>query len=209
MSKSIKNIDLNPIRHTIISLHKKSLTNVEITKQLAHLKVNKMLVSRTVSRFLETGDAIPAKKPGKKRSKRTPQVINMIRERIRRYPARSGRKMAREMNMGKSTLQNLLKVDLGLRAFKKQKVAGLTVKNKEERVKRCKRLLKRHDGPDIIFSDEKLFVLEAPLNKQNDRVYGVSLQDLPEGATEVFRYQNASAVMVYHGTWSCIKERQI
>ena len=51
---------------------------------------------------------------------------------------------------------------------------------------------KRQGGPPIIFSDEKLLLLERPLNKQNDRVYGVSLQEIPRNVRATPRYQNAS-----------------
>ena len=56
---------------------------------------------------------------------------------------------------------------------------------------------KRYGGPPIIFSDEKLFLLERPFNKQNDRVYRVSLQQIPCNVRAIPRYQNASGVMVF------------
>ena len=56
---------------------------------------------------------------------------------------------------------------------------------------------KRHGGPPIIFFDKNLFLLEHPLNKQNDRVFGVSLQKIPRNVRTIPRYQNASGVMVF------------
>jgi hypothetical protein len=67
----------------------------------------------------------------------------------------------------------------------------------EKRFKRAKILLSWHAVDEIVFSDEKMFVLEQQLNVQNDRVWSVSLSDIPQEKLTVPRYQNASAVMVW------------
>ena len=92
-----------------------------------------------------------------------------------------------------------------MKAYKKQSSAGLTNRNKLKRVKKCKMIKKRHGGPPIFFSDEKLLLLERPLNKQNDRVYGVSLQEIPRYVRAIPRYQNASGVMVFGAFFKQIK----
>ena len=76
-------------------------------------------------------------------------------------------------------MQNVIKKDLGFSAFKKKKIHELTRENMADRVAKSRLLLKTHASYNIIFSDEKLFTLEATLNKQNDRVYGVFLRDMP------------------------------
>lgn len=68
----------------------------------------------------------------------------------------------------------ILQKDLRNKAFNKQKSHGLTNKNIANRVTRSRLLQKTHAGHNMIFSDEKLFTLDAPLNKQNDRVYEAS-----------------------------------
>jgi len=197
MGKIYSDQQLNPIRDEIIFLHNKKFTPKQILTKLSHHKINERFVFRTLKRYKQTGNALPAKKVGRPRLKRTPDVIKVVRERIRRNPARSGRQLAKSLNMHHSTMQMIIKSDLGLQAFKKQLIAGLTDKNKTERVKRCKMLLSRHGGPDIIFSDEKMFTLERTLNRQNDRVYGASLSEIPRSQRSIPRYQNASAVMVF------------
>lgn len=184
-------------REQVKILHLQGLTNIQIRQKLSHLKLSRLFVYRTIKRYEETGTIVPKKKPGKKRTVRTPAVIKAVKERIRRNPARSGRKMAREMNMSHFAMQSILKKDLGNKPYKKQKIHGLTSKNIADRVARSRLLLKTHAGHNIIFSDEKLFTLEAPLNKQNDRVYGASLRDIPADKRAVERYQNASSVMVW------------
>lgn len=190
-------INLNLIRSEIILLHKQNLKIGDIVKKLQHHNIKRLFVYRTIARYNRTGSEIPAKPVGRGRFKRTPETIKAVRERIRRNPVRSGRQLAKDMNMHHKTMQTILKKDKGLIAYKKRLVAGLTDKNKSERVKRCKAILKRHGGQDIIFSDEKLFCLERPLNRQNDRVYGISISNIPMAARSIPRYQNTSAVMVF------------
>jgi hypothetical protein len=67
----------------------------------------------------------------------------------------------------------------------------------EKRVKRAKIRLSWHASDEIIFSDEKMFVLEQQLDVQNDRVWSVSLSDIPREKLTVPRYQNASVVMMW------------
>ena len=78
-------------------------------------------------------------------------------------------------------------------------VNGLTVKNKTDRVEHCKDLIDQHSNSTILFSDEKLFVLQQPVNKQNDRLYFLTLQDIPKEKRAIKRCQNASSVMVWGG----------
>lgn len=58
-------------------------------------------------------------------------------------------------------------------------------------------LLSWHGGDEIVFSDEKLFVLQAPHHVQNDRLWAVSYKDIPNNKKHVPRYQSSSSVMVW------------
>jgi len=58
-------------------------------------------------------------------------------------------------------------------------------------------LLRRRATSKIVFSDEKLFLLQPSLNAQNDRLYAVSIVDIPEDEKTVERFQNVSKVMVW------------
>lgn len=113
------------------------------------------------------------KKIGRKRSVRTENLINRVREKIRRNCQRSARKLAQEHNISRTTMQRLLKDDLRMTAFKKKRGHGLTVAQKQARLARCKKLLRRHAKSNIVFSDEKLFLLQPSLISQNDRMYAV------------------------------------
>jgi hypothetical protein len=78
-----------------------------------------------------------------------------------------------------------------------EKHHGPTSATVEKLFKRAKILLSWHADDEIFFSDEKLLVLEQQLNVQNDRVWSVSLSDIPREKSAVPRYQNASTVMMW------------
>ena len=49
---------------------------------------------------------------------------------------------------------------------------------------------------NLIFSDDKLFTVEAVFNHRNDRVLSKSLQDIPPGLKKV-RTQKPASVMIW------------
>ena len=77
----------------------------------------------------------------------------------------------------------------------------LTDLQKRKRKERAKILLNRLKGGTekgkIVFSDEKLFSVEAKFNTQNDRILGKSPKDLPDHLQFVSRRQKPSSVMVW------------
>ena len=84
------------------------------------------------------------------------------------HPRRSMRKMAREAKVSKKTIRNLVHKDLNFCSYKLQKHHSLSITAKENRRKKAKAILDRvkfHDLPPIIFSDEKIFTVEAAVNK--------------------------------------------
>lgn len=168
-----------------------------IFRDLKHLGVKRGFVYYTIKRFVDTGSIENRPKPGRKRCVRTPRVIKVVRERIRRGCDRSARKMAAELNISRESVRRILRKDLDMKAFKKRKIHGLTEATKQKRKQRSKLLLSWHADSEIFFSDEKLFVLQAPHHTQNDRLWGVSISDIPKHKRNVPRYQNSSSVMVW------------
>lgn len=127
-------------------------------------------------------------------------MIRKVQKRIERNPRRSGRKMARELNISQRSMQRILKDELGLKPLKFQKAQDLNDKQKKVRLERAKELLRLAESgrlPNLVFSDEKPFVIEQFVNKQNDRVY------LPERSAEnlhlrlATRNQAPAMVMVW------------
>lgn len=171
-----------------------------IFKELQKFGVSKTFVYYNIERLRGTGSIKDRPKSGRKRTVRTKKLIKAVRERIRRNPERSANKLASDMGKSRTTMQRILKEDLQLKPYKKRKVAGLSDKQRTARFERSKLLLKRHDEKsveNIIFSDEKFFIMERNLNSQNDRVYAVSFEDVPENLRTVHRFQSANTVMVW------------
>lgn len=115
---------------------------------------------------------------GRERSARTPRVIKIVRERIRRKKNRSIRKTAADLNVSIGTAHTILTKDLGFRPYKKRKVHGVSEATSKKRLDRANRISARCQ--EFVFSDEKLFVLQQPHNVQNDRVWAPSRDSIPE-----------------------------
>ena len=75
------------------------------------------------------------------------------------------------------------KYDLGLTAFQLTNVQWLTREDEKKRTERGKRLLRYMKLANLertFFTNEKIFKLQAPNNKQNYRIYEVNLSDIRE-----------------------------
>ena len=138
-------------------------------------------------------------------------MINAVRARIRRNAKRSIRAMAGDMNVSEKTIRNIVKTDLKM-SLKMQTRQHLTDLQKEKRLARANILLNKlkavrtrgrsfslmkncslsklkagMDTSEIIFSDKKLFTVEAICNRQNNRVLAKSSGDIPDSTRSVFR----------------------
>ena len=184
-------------RELVQKLHLEGKTTSEIVKSLQNLKINRRFVQRTVARFKATGSVEITHNGGPKCSITTPSLVKVVRERIRRNCAVSARKMAKELNVSRKTVRNVIKNKLKMRAYKKKQIHGLTERQKKMRQERSVLILKRHAGCNIVFSDEKFFLLQKNHNSQNDRVYAANMADIPKDKRAVERFQNVSSVMVW------------
>ena len=106
-------------RGIIISKFRAGEKPISIFRSLQKLGVKKEYVYFCVRQYKITGKSENFKKPGKKNTVRTPKVIKKVREAIRRNCERSGRKLAKEMNMSRFSMQKILKEDLKLKPIKK------------------------------------------------------------------------------------------
>lgn len=190
-------------RELILKLHLQGKSNAEIMKVVRSFGVSRMFIIRAVKRWRNTGDVQPAKKPGRQRKTRTKKMIKRVRDRLRRNPCQSVRKIGRALGINKSSIHEITKYDLGLKGYKKQRVHGLTDKQKKARIQKCKILINRLADREMIFSDEKMFILQDTYNSQNNRVYSTSLDTCPTDKLKVQRFQNSSKVMV----WGAISPR--
>lgn len=189
-------------RAAVIELYRNGQRPGNIFRQLQTSGYKRDFVYRTLRRYHETGGVSDRKHTGRPRSVRTAKLVKNVKARIRRNPRRSGRKLAGEMGTSHTTMRRVLKEDLGLMPLKMRKTQMLNQRTKRARKERCQALLQRFT-PDkldrILFSDEKLFQVEAKWNTQNNRVYGKSVKELPEGVNKMQRTQHPASVMVWAG----------
>ena len=101
--------------------------------------------------------------------------------------------MAREAKVSKKTIRNLVHKDLNFCSYKLQKCHSLSITAKENRCKKGKsnslNQVKFLEHPPIIFSDEKIFTVEAAVNRQNDRILSGDLSTVPIDHKMIFKSQ--------------------
>ena len=186
-------------RIAIVELFKARNSKKEICKDL---KVNKMLVWRTLKRYKESGNVQNRPGQGRPRSARTSKLIKAIREKVRRNPKRSIRKTAKEANVSYGAMFTVLRRDLKMSPFKHMKKQLWSAKTVEKRLARARILLSRLEAgtlPTLVFSDEKKFDVQHHVNPQNDRVWSRDGQVWPRRVT---RAQRAASVMA----WATVTE---
>jgi len=162
-------------------------------------------VYKAVKRFRDTGSCLPKVRSTPERLVRTKQLIKNTREKLRRNPGRSARKLAQEATVSRSTMQRLLKDDLGVKPYKVTKRQLLSDATKTKRLDRAKVLLKKlFDGtqPQVLWTDEKLFTVQAIHNAQNDRKWLKNKNSIPVEQRTSFRRQKPASVMVWAGVTS-------
>ena len=184
-------------RESIVFLHCAGKSDSFIAKTLS---VARSTVWKTVKRFKERGDFADRPRSGKPRSKRSKAMIKTIRERIRRDPRRSMRKMAKDTDMSPRTMRRLIREDLKMSSFTIQKRQALSDSVKQKRLDRSKVLLnevKQGMAGEIVWSDEKIFSVQQAHNRRNDRVIGRNVKEIPYDQKTVYRTMKPASVMVW------------
>ncbi|XP_065664703.1 uncharacterized protein LOC136086336 [Hydra vulgaris] len=179
---------MNVHRLLIQRHYKEGLTGAEIFKLVKVHGITERCVYRTIQRLRETGGVEDHERSGRLQTFRTPDRIKQIREKIRSNFERLARKLAQEEGVPREATRELLKLDLELKPYRKHKVHRLTANQKLASLQRCKTLLRQYGHfvvQNIIFSDEKLFVMEQSFNAKNNVVCSTSLKDIPQSSGTV------------------------
>ena len=86
----------------------------------------------------------------------------------------SQRQIAAQLNISKGTVFNILK-ESSLKCYRRIKCHGLTDRHKQQREIKAMAMVNRFEEDEkwknIWFSDESSFMLRAPINRQNERIY--------------------------------------
>lgn len=192
----------NSVREAIVTLHRAGHTNSNIVDLLKKSKVTYKVVYNAVKRYKETGSTSDRPRSGRPRTACTSDRIKRVREKIRRNPARSIRKLAREENVGYASMWGIVRDHLEMTPYKKIRLHLLSAMTKAKRMERGRILLNRFksgtQGP-VLFTDEKLFTVQAIHNAQNDRILAKNSKDIPVEVRATFRRQKPASVMVWAG----------
>ena len=187
-------------RNSVIALYLAGKSKPVIIRELQHIGVKKSFVYRTIKRYNDTGSIEKRGGCGRKKTATSSEMVRKVKERIRRNPRQSARKMATNLNVSNRSIRRILKNELKLMPYKKQKVQDLTPAQKAVRLQRSKALKTLHASGDLVnlvFSDEKIFNVQEFVNKQNDRVWlkGKSSDNFDNRVA--MRKQSPACVMVW------------
>ena len=139
---------------------------------------------------------------GRPRIARTSNVMKSVRAKIALKPIRSIRKLAVETNISEISMRRVIKDDLHASSRARVKRHLITERVKELRVSRVssKRLLSvlKKGKMVILFSDEKLFSIDAVCNSGTDRfISSKNLEDVPEKVKFSFQTKHPTGVMMF------------
>lgn len=166
---------------------------------IRRLRIPRTTVYDAIKRFHERGDALDRPRCGRPRSVNTTRTRNIIRNRIRRNPRISMRKLSKCLGVAHDEARRISRTELGLHAYKLHKAQHLTEKMMSTRLTRCQQLKQRFAKfahREILFSDEKPFTIEQSYNPQNDRIWAT---EAPGASAIVTRSQKAASVMAWAG----------
>ena len=162
-------------------------------------------IKSIIKKFESTGDVQNTTRC-KPKSARTPRNIRCVKKELnkktRSSPKRTPHRLAQKLNISRSSVARILKFDIGAKAYKSKVVHKLNDKNKEDRLQRCRWLLRniREDEVEnIIFTDESIFPMSGYHNSQNERIYAVSKKDITPDEFLKEKQQFPRSLMVWMG----------
>lgn len=193
-------------RNSVIALHLEGKSNIEIRRALPNLQLNEKFVHRTIQRYNETGSVKKRYGGGRRCTATAPAVVEKVRHRLDRNPARSANQLAKDLKVSDRSVRRILKEKLKVKPLKKNLSQELTALQRSKRLDRSKELIRLLDSgelPNLVFSDEKTFCVEQFLNKQNDRVWLKGRVSDHSDELQVTRRQGADQIMV----WAAVSEK--
>jgi len=119
-------------------------------------------IRRRVTSLRSTGKQMNKKLPGPRRSARTPENVDRVRQTIQRSPGRSARKIASEPRLSDRRVRRILHVDLGLHPYKIMLVQVINAGDYVQRLAFASNMLQIFEEHDdaVIMSDEANFHLK-------------------------------------------------
>lgn len=189
-------------RSTIVELHSRGKRVSVIANELG---IDKSTVSKAISRFQQLGTLNDRHRSGRPATANNPVTRRKLREKIRRNPQRSKRKIAKQLGISEGSVRKIVKHELGMQSYKLQQVHLLTDVLKAARYQKCKALLRRFRRGahlSILFSDEKVFTVGQKFNKQNTRILAKDISAANKNGRMVSKSAHPASVMVWAGVTS-------
>ena len=121
-------------------------------------------IKRWFGMIRSTGSIDLSSPPGSTRLVRTRGSIEKVKNRVERNTRISTRKLARDLGISRTTIQRILKDDLGLKPYKKTSESMLTEEHKEKRKKFANWVrsnITKEETMKILFSDRKCSISMA------------------------------------------------
>lgn len=129
------------------------------------------LFMRIVNEFKNKGIA-KSKRSGCPPSRKSPEAQQLIQREVDENPMKSIRQIAKKLDFGKTTTNEILRDQLKLKPYKLHRCQELSEDHKNQRSVFCNWILDNNIDPHkIIFTDEKWFLLHPHPNRQNTRIW--------------------------------------
>jgi len=136
-------MDVKDKRKVIIDFHKQGLIPAQIFKKVHLLQFSRQFIQRTVKRFVETYSINDRPRTGRTHTGTKPSMVKKIRERIRRNPKQSMRKIAKDLGISEFSIRQVVHGVMGMRPYKLQKEQSLTTNHIAKRLSSSTTLKKR------------------------------------------------------------------
>ncbi len=114
-------------------------------------------------------------------------------------PRTNIRHIARDLNLDKSAMSRVVRSDLGMKSRAVTKVQGLTALQRKKRHERSKFLLnrlKKGQGKVLIFSDEKIFTVDAVSNSRATRYIAKRPEDVAPSIRFIGKTKHLASAMM-------------
>lgn len=160
-------------------------------------KLPKVTVYRVYKNYVKSGTVERRKHSTRSDNRRTPRFLAGLKRSISANPNTPMTTLAKNRHVSVKTIHKAVHDDLGLSSYVRRRRNLLTAKAKAIRAERCPKLLSylKHKACSkiLIWVDEKKFIVDAEVNRQNSRVIAADPSEVPP----VLQTKNPASAMVF------------
>jgi transposase len=181
----------------IVSLYDAGMTVPDISQKLG---MASSTIYYQLHRYLKTGSYSRVKGQGRKRTARTPDNVTKIKAKFKKDPFKSMRQVARELQINKKQVRQVVKVDMKAKSRARVKKHLVTQVSKEKWLEKSQNLLNiiRKKMPAILFSDKKVFDVDSVSNSRLDRYVSLDkTEEVPDNVKYKFETKHPASTMMF------------